>query len=81
MSLSTLLKRAELLSCEQGELKLGLEFKFHADTLNVQKNRRLIEDAIKEVFGTGVRVFGQYVHADSDVLVTDLVGKFGGKEL
>lgn len=72
-SLGFLLKSSKLIAVEAGEVKLGFQFKFHAETMNADKNRRKLEDVLQKVLGSKMRVVGQYVHADTDEIVGELL--------
>jgi len=55
-SLCFLLETSQPLKMEDGQLILGVRFKFHKDRLEEAKNRQIIEDIIKELSGHNVRL-------------------------
>ncbi len=78
-SLGFLLKTARLIGVKGNEVRLGFDFPFHADTMNAAKNRDRLEMVMQKVFGARVRVLSEYVHADADEIVGEVVGELGGR--
>jgi len=78
-SLGFLLKTAKLIGVEGNEVRLGFDFQFHADTMNAVKNREKLEAVMQNVFGSRMKIMGEYVHADADEIVGDLIDEFGGR--
>ncbi|KKW34533.1 MAG: polymerase III, subunit gamma and tau protein [Candidatus Uhrbacteria bacterium GW2011_GWC2_53_7] len=76
-SLGFLLKTARLIGVEGNAVRLGFDFQFHADTMNATKNRDKLEAVMQKVFGSRVKIFGEYVHADADEIVGNVVGELG----
>ena len=78
-SLGFLIRSAKLVGVEENKVRLGFGFKFHADTMNDRKNREKLESVLQNVLGSRMEVLGEYVHADADEIVGELVEEFGGK--
>lgn len=55
-SLVSILRTAQPLSWDPPALRIGVQFKFHADQLTKQKNRDILEAAFAKVFGSPVRI-------------------------
>lgn len=55
-SLVSILRTAQPLGWEQPSLRIGVQFKFHADQLTKQKNRDILEATFAEVLGAPVRL-------------------------
>ena len=55
-SLCFLLKGSQPLEIQDGQIILGVSFKFHKDKLEEVKNRRLIEEVIKKVTGRDLKL-------------------------
>ncbi len=58
-SLYGLMKSVSPANFSADKLALSVKFKFHADTLNKQKNKNIIEKVIKEVTGKDCQIFCQ----------------------
>lgn len=75
-SLPIVLQNAELTGIVDGFLELTFHFGFHADTVNAERNRRVIEQLLKEVFQADILVRG--IHHPADAAVNDILQEFGG---
>jgi hypothetical protein len=78
-SLPLILQSTEILEFDQGVLRLGFQFSFHADMINDQKNNIKISEAASEIFGGKVIIEAVHRVSEKDEVVADLVAEFGGK--
>jgi hypothetical protein len=80
-SLGFLLKSATPMAVEGDTLRMGFQYKFHADTLNAPRNREKLESVLARLFSAPLRVHGEYVHAKTDEIVDELTEEFGGGQI
>lgn len=78
-SLSLLLKNATVCGLEGDCLRLGYNFKFHADMINQPKSKQVVEDYLARRFGTRILLRGEYLHSQADAMVEDALSELGGK--
>jgi hypothetical protein len=55
-SLEAILKSGYILGAEDGEMRVGFLYRFHADRLNDPAARRTLEEVIAETLGVSYRV-------------------------
>ena len=78
-ALPIIMQAGEISSVDGDLMEFAFQYSLHADTVNQDKNRRLIEGLFEKVLGKKVRVRAKYVHAESDAAVSDLLEQFGGQ--
>lgn len=62
----------------EGLLEMAFDFEFHADIVNTDKNRRLVERVMENVFGKPLRIRAKHMKAEDDETVSGLLEEFGG---
>lgn len=60
------------------QIELSCGFQLHADAINKDKNRHIIEASCEQVLGKKVSVKAVYQHKEADDTVASLVQEFGG---
>ncbi len=66
--------------CED-HVEISFEYEFHAEVINKDKNRQLIESILERVFGKPLRVRAKLEKPEDDETVSGLLKEFGGSVL
>ena len=66
-SVGALLRAARPLAWDGRELKLGVYYQFHKEQLEVDQNKRTLEDILTQIMGSPVRVFCQLTQREVSV--------------
>ena len=66
------------ISVDGDAVEFSFQYALHADTVNQEKNRHVLEEVLQRVLGKRVRVRAKYKHADADDTVSNLLQEFGG---
>ena len=83
--LANLVKNSQLLDVSEGQIALGVKFLFHKQSLENQKNRGVISEAISEIVGKKLAVHSQVVKEEmskqtaSTEVLADALKIFGGE--
>jgi DNA polymerase III subunit gamma/tau len=77
-SLPLLLQSGEVIGLEEGTVLLGFSYDFYSETINQEKNRRLIEGVLETMFQSKLKVRGVYRKQEVDDAAAALVEEFGG---
>lgn len=79
-SLPMLMQSCEVCGVEGEHVELGFEYGLYVETINQDKNRRLIEGVFEQVLGKKLRVkaIHKKVRAPEDDTVGELLQEFGG---
>lgn len=79
-SLPLMIQSCEIAGVDGDLVELGFGFDLYVDTVNKDKNRRVIEEVLERVLGTRVKVRAVSKKGVGDEVVADLIGQFGGTE-
>lgn len=79
-SLPLVVQAGEITGTEGDVLEFTFKYALHANVLNQDKNRRLLEDLLFKVLGKRMRVRGTYAkeEQEADAVVDDVLSAFGG---
>ncbi len=79
-SLPLVVQAGEITGADGDALEFTFQYALHAEVVNQEKNRRIIEAALEKVLGKRLRVRAHYkkAEAEADVVVSDLLQAFGG---
>jgi len=77
-SLPLIMQGSEPSSVKAGNIEVAFQYQLHADTINQEKNRRIMDVILKKVFGKALHIKGKYAHREADDTVSDLINEFGG---
>lgn len=72
------LHSATVTALNGNEIEFACGFELHADTINKEKNRQVIEGVCEQVMGKKVKIRATYQHTEADDAVATLVAEFGG---
>ena len=78
-ALPIIMQAGEISGMDGDVMEFAFQYSLHVDTVNQDKNRRLIENIFEKVLGKKIRVRAKYVHAEADAAVSDLLQEFGGQ--
>ncbi|MFH1405044.1 MAG: DNA polymerase III subunit gamma/tau [Patescibacteria group bacterium] len=78
-SLPFVVQAGEIECINNDELELRFQYQLHADTVNREKNRNMIETVFARVVGRPIRIKGVYSAPEQDEVVASLLDEFGGK--
>jgi DNA polymerase-3 subunit gamma/tau len=77
-SLRLLLESGEVVDVVENTVHLGFAYDFYSETVNQEKNRRLIEGVLEKIFNCKLKVRGIYKKQEVDDAAAALVEEFGG---
>ncbi len=79
-SLPLVVQAGEITGADGDKLEFTFKYALHANVLNQDKNRRLLEDLLFKVLGKKLRVHGTYAkeEQEADAAVDDVLNAFGG---
>lgn len=77
-SLPLVFQNGKVQTLTDGWVEVGFEFSFHAETLNQEKNRTLVDQILLEIYGQPLKVKGISVTAPGEDTVSQLLSEFGG---
>ena len=60
-------------------LEMAFDYALHVDMINQDKNRRLLEKILEEIYGKPLYVKGFHAQQESQGAVADLLENFGGQ--
>lgn len=63
--------------CE-GHVEISFDFEFHAEVVNKEKNRLILEKIMERVFGKPLRIRAKHEKLENDETVSNLLEEFGG---
>lgn len=78
IALPMVLQAAKVLAVNGNEIELGFTYKFHADTMQGQKNLQIVSEAAHDVFQRTLHFTVTHVEAQEDAHVHELAAAFGG---
>ncbi|MFC1788153.1 DNA polymerase III subunit gamma/tau [Patescibacteria group bacterium] len=78
-SLPLVVQAGELSKVEGDEVEMKFNYQLHADTINQDKNSRLLSQILERVTGQALRIKGKYQRVEKEEAVADLLEEFGGK--
>lgn len=78
-ALPMIIQAGEISGVDGDVVEFAFQYALHAETVNQDKNRCLIEGILEKVLGKKIRVRAKYVHAETDAAVVDLLQQFGGQ--
>jgi DNA polymerase-3 subunit gamma/tau len=76
-SLPLMMKDCEVCGVESGQVEIAFGFDLYVQTVNQEKNRKVIEGVLEKVLGKHVRIRAVHKRQDNAV-VDELLGAFGG---
>jgi len=77
-SLPLVFQNGKVQNVVDGWVEVGFEFSFHAETLNQEKNRTLVDQILLEIYGQPLKVKGISITAPGEDTVSQLLSEFGG---
>lgn len=78
-TLPLVIQSGEMTSIQGDSVEFSFQYGLHADVVNQDKNRRLLEGALEQVLGKKMRVRAKHVPVvDGDATVAALLQEFGG---
>lgn len=79
-SLPLVVQAGEITSAAGDMIEFTFKYALHANVVNQDKNRRLLEDVLQKVMGKRVRVHANYAkeEQEADAAVEDVLSAFGG---
>ncbi|OGL66530.1 DNA polymerase III, subunit gamma and tau [Candidatus Uhrbacteria bacterium RIFCSPHIGHO2_01_FULL_63_20] len=77
-SLPVVLKTGEVKGVDGNRIELSFAYALHAETVNNDRNRRILEPVLHKVYGRRIHVHGTYAASDGDDAVDALLEEFGG---
>ncbi len=79
-SLPLVVQAGEITGADGDTLEFTFKYELHANVINQDKNRRLLEDLLFKVLGKRMRVRGTYAkeQQEADAAVDDVLNAFGG---
>lgn len=78
-TLPLVIQSGEMTSVEDDAVEFSFQYGLHADVVNQDKNRRILEGALEEVLGKKMRVRAKHVPStDGEATVAALLQEFGG---
>ncbi|MBU0645897.1 DNA polymerase III subunit gamma/tau [Patescibacteria group bacterium] len=60
------------------QVEISFEYALYADTMNRDKNKKLLEEVMKKVIGKPLRIHAKHENLKADQAVSDLIDQFGG---
>jgi len=93
-SIFAFLKTSQIISIKENIVEIGFPYKFHQDTINAPKNKKIIEDCISEIMNQDTRILVKHVEVtlepdqpsqteysknQDEILVNDMLAEFGGE--
>ncbi|HBK33927.1 TPA: DNA polymerase III subunit gamma/tau [Candidatus Uhrbacteria bacterium] len=77
-SLPLVIQSGSLEKVEGNEIEMSFDYAFYAETLNQEKNRRVLGDILKQIYGEPLFVRGVYRQAQAEETASQLLEEFGG---
>ena len=77
-SLPLVIQTGEVSSVKGGRIEVRFAYALHADTVNSERSRRLLDPLLERVYGRRVHIHGTYAQQDSDDTIASLLENFGG---
>ncbi len=77
-SLPLVIQSGSLEKIEGNEIEMSFDYAFYAETLNQEKNRRVLEDILKQVYSEPLYMRGVYRQAQAEETASQLLEEFGG---
>jgi len=75
-SLPLVLQNGELVGVDGKAIDMTFQFAFHAETVNLEKNRRILEETLQKVFGRPLHVKARHVTVEETA--NEIAEVFGG---
>lgn len=77
-SLPIVIKAGDVTGIDGDRIEVSFAYAMHADMVNQDRNRRILEPVLERVYGKKMSIKGKYVHQESDETVSMLLQEFGG---
>jgi DNA polymerase-3 subunit gamma/tau len=77
-SLPVVVQTSEISNVEGNRVELAFTYAMYVDTVNKEKNLRILEDAFSKVMGQPVRVKARHIPKEGEDVVAQLLTAFGG---
>ncbi len=77
-SLPVVVQTSEISNVEGNRVELAFTYAMYVDTVNKEKNLRILEDAFSKVMGQPVRVKARHIPKENEDVVSQLLTAFGG---
>lgn len=77
-SLPIVINAGEISRIDGDRIEMNFTYAMHADMVNADRNRKLLEPVLERIYGKKMYVIGTHAHKESDETVNLLVQEFGG---
>jgi DNA polymerase III subunit gamma/tau len=77
-TLPVVVQSGQLCDVCDDHVEITFNYEFHADLMNKEKNRKLLEKIMERVFGKPLRLRAKYQQSEADETVDELLEEFGG---
>jgi DNA polymerase III subunit gamma/tau len=80
-SLPLVIQTGEISSVNGGRIEVKFAYALHADTVNSERSRRLLDPVLERVYGKRVHIHGTYAQQEADDTVATILEEFGGSSV
>lgn len=78
-TLPLVIQTGEISGVSGREVELAFDYELHAQTVNREKNRRVIDQIVEKVFGRTLHIKAIHAPTKPDEVVSEVLDAFGGK--